>query len=366
MDTSKAIELIEKSEHLGLLLPKDASFDCLAAADVFAGALGKKGKKTGVLGNGALKSAVPYIFKNLGSLDELPREFVVSLDTSRSPISQLRYEKGENRIDIILSPKESSVPNDALSFRNGKAICACIAAIGVVNIEEAAGAVGADPDLLTNTPIINVNNGPTNKNYGEANVTDETKSSVSELVYQLLSSAYGDLFDRDAATLLLAGIVSATGGFRAGSTSADTLLVSSELMRLGADLEEAHELVKERGDVGLAQLLGRASVRSRLDEDQKILWSFLTKEDFEKTGRSPEDISGVLSRLDSEFPRHRISASLWQDPADERIYATLSGERPALEALRSAEGGEFKSPYLKLSSSFASFREAEEKIASLF
>lgn len=366
MDIQKAIELIEKSEHLGLLLPPRASFDCLAAAEVLARALDKKGKKAGIIGKNPVTPPAPDVFRNLNSSSGLPREFIVSLDTSRSPISQLRYEKGENRIDIILSPKESSLLRDSVSFRDGKMLCDCIITIGVENIEEAAETISTDPDLFTATLIINIDNGPANKNYGEANIVDGSRSSVSELIYQFLSSANEGPLERDWATLLLAGIVQKTSGFKTGSTSADTLLASSELMRLGAKLEDAYELTKDAEPLGVAQLIGRASVRSRLDEDQKILWSFLTKEDFEKTGRSPKDISLVLKHLDASFPQHKASASLWQDPADSKVYAALSGERQTLETIQSREGGEFQSPYLRLSQNFDSFREAEDKIAALF
>lgn len=366
MDIQKAIDLIEKSEHIALLMPKDASFDCLAAAEVLARALAKKGKQTGITGKDPTGSPIPEVFRNLNSSSDLPREFIVSLDTGRSPVSQLRYEKSENRIDIILSPKESSVLRDSISFGDGKTICDCIVSINVENIEESAGTINTDPDLFTATPIINIDNGAAKKNYGEANLVDGSRSSVSELIYQFLSAAYESPLDPDSATILLAGIVQKTAGFKTGSTSADTLLASSELMRLGAKMEDAYELTKEAESLGVAQLIGRASVRSRLDENQKILWSFLTKEDFEKTGRSSKDISRVLAHLDSSFPQHAVSASLWQDPADNKVHATLSGERHSLEMIQSRDEGEFQSPYLKLSQTFDSFREAEEKIAALF
>lgn len=365
MDTQKAIELIEKSEHLGLLMPKGASFDCLAAGEVLARALAKKGKQTGVIGKDPAGLPIPEVFQNLNSSSGLPREFIVTLDTTRSPISQLRYEKGETRVDIILSPKESAVLRDSVSFKDGKMLCDCIVAIGVENIEEASEKISGDPDILATTPIVNIDNGAANKNYGEANIVDGGRASVSELVYQFLSSTEENPLDRDSATMLLAGIVQKTAGFKTGSTSADTLLASSELMRLGASLEDAYGLTRESEPLGMAQLTGRASVRSRLDEDKKILWSFLTKEDFDKTGRSPKDVSTVLGRLDSSFPRHNAVAALWQDPVDGGVYATLSGERKILEEIKAREGGEFMSPYLKLSRAFTSFREAEDKVSAL-
>lgn len=48
MDVQKAIELIEKSEHVAIAIPPEADFDLFASAEVIAGVLEEKGKKNRV------------------------------------------------------------------------------------------------------------------------------------------------------------------------------------------------------------------------------------------------------------------------------------------------------------------------------
>jgi nanoRNase/pAp phosphatase (c-di-AMP/oligoRNAs hydrolase) len=343
MDFSKAIELIEKAQHIAILLRPDPDLDCLTSAEVLAKALEAQGKKVGF------------------PASELAYELIVSLDTSVSPVNQLRYEKGENCIDIIFSPKEKSINREAISFREGKVLCDCVFTIGVENTDALDKAT---PELLGEAPIINLDISGHNAQYGEANLVWPEKSSRAEIVYEFLTSLSQEPLSAVLATKLLAAILYKTGQFSA-QVSADTLLVSSELLRLGANLAEARGLAETAKSPSLLQLQGRAMVRSRLDESKGVLWSFMTAEDFEKTGRSSADIPQVLAYIRKEFPAHTLTALLWQQAEGGGIRATLAGDRAVLEALEARGAGKSQSPHLLISSTFESFREAEDIVGSL-
>lgn len=366
MDTSKLLSFFENARHIALLLPEEADFDCLASAEVLVGALQKKGKQVGFLyPYSANKKIRPEIFPQISSSPALPKEFVVSLDTSSSAVAQLRYEKEADRIDIVFSPKDRPLSQNSVSFREGKMLCDAAVAIGVTDVEDLKN---IPPQFPTQTPILNIDNTAENKSYGEVNLVNPEKLSRAEIVYEALAGlASLDTLGKDSATLILAAVLSKTANLASPATAPDTLICASELMRLGAELKSAQELWKDPAlkSPNLVQLLGRASVRSRFDENSGILWSFLTAEDFEKTQRTPQDAGEVLGHLVQEFPPHRIAALLWQNPEDRMIHATLAGERRALEILEEKGSGTFQSPYLLINASFQSFREAEEIVGSL-
>jgi len=366
MDTQKAIDLIEKSEHIALLFPKEPTLDCLASLEVVARLLSEHEKQIGFLmpltSDKALRSP---LFKKITSSIPLPKEFIISLDTSTAPVSQLRYEKLENRIEVIFSPKSISLNPDFVSFKEGRLLCDSAIMLDIPDIDSLGETIDAPPEFFTETPLINIDNNSANKRYGEANLVNPQKSSLAEIVYEFTSVWQPQSLNRESATLLLAGIMDATEIFQGEDTNADNLLVSSELMRLGADLREARELVKEETPLNLLQLSGRASVRSKKDEIHKTLWSFLTAEDFEKTNTSPEDTPQVLAHLEKELPPQETKALLWQDTQEKTIHAILAGDRRTLETIQERQGGEFQSPYLLLSSVFSSFQEAENRISLL-
>ena len=365
METQKAIELLEKSEHLAILLPPKPSTDSLAAAEVLTQVLTSRQKDVGFL-TPVKKEELPRpeLFPKIAEAKSLLREFVISVDTSHSPISQLRYEKGEQKVDVILSPKNSPLKKESVSFKEGGLQCDCAILFGIAN-PEALNVNSVEPEFFTDTPLLNIDFSSENKKYGEVNLLDTEKSSLSELVYALASALDPAPFDADKATLLLAGIIDGTRSFSAPSTNADTLLTASELMRLGAKHALAQEICKETLPLSLAQLFGRAAIRSKVDEDAKIAWSFITSEDYEKTGRSPADIPSTLNSLQKTLPPSRVLVLLSQQPEDKTVSATLAGEHEVLEAIRNRESAEFQSPHLRLNNAFSTFREAEDYLAPL-
>ena len=91
IDSTKAIELIEKSEHIGVLIPKRADADCLASLEVLLRMLETRGKIVGFLES--LEPGAPLasdFFPKIAATSVLPKEFIISLDTTTSPVSQLR------------------------------------------------------------------------------------------------------------------------------------------------------------------------------------------------------------------------------------------------------------------------------------
>ncbi len=364
METSKAIDFLEKGEHIGLLLAPSPTIDILSAAEMLARALAKRKKAVGLFYEIALPPrGIPSIFGALRSAQKLPKEFVVSLDTGKSPASELRYEKSDGRIDVIFSPKGPGILQEHVSFREGKVQCDCIVSLGIPDIESVSGAITDDPDIFTRTPIINIDSSPENKQFGEVNIVDARPHS--EIVYSLITAMEKLPPEEHEATLLLAGILAGTRHLTSPALSPETVLAVSELMRAGADYKEALALSKEKRPLNILQLTGRAHVRSKLDPDEKILWSFLTGEDFEKTNSGIEDSTRVLSALARECPWETITVLLAQDPATNKIHAFLTGDDRVLSEIADSAGGEWKDSLLSLFASFEHFADAEDYVRSL-
>lgn len=365
MDIQKAIDLIEKSEHVALLLPTEPDVDALVSAEVLGRILETAGKEVGVINTpGHVKQPPHRSLKKLAASGMLPKEFVVSLDTSNHPVSQLRYETEENRINVIFSPRTASLKEPLVSFREGRILCDVVFALGIPDIEAANHTDLLGPAFFTETPIINIDVAKENKQYGEVDLVDPEKAANAEIVYELAVALKEEPLEQELATLILAGILQKTNRFTSPETRATTFTSSSELMRLGADLAEAVRIASGEVPLSLLQLAGRSAVRTKADE-RGVLWSFITADDFEKTGRSSRDVSYLVRRMTHEFPLQRIYTLLWQEPRSQTIHATLAGESKPLEALRHQGVGAFQSPHLFIERGFKTFREAEEKISAL-
>lgn len=386
-DLKKAAELIGQSSSFGILLPEQPDFDTLAAAEALMRILTADQKTAGLLSPAGLPARTDKnIFPNLTAPTPLLKEFIISVDTSHAPIGQLRYEKADdlNRIDIILTPKLSALDAEQVSFREGTIKCDCLIAIGIPDIEHISNIGDFPPDFFTENKIIAVDNTDAHARYGEVNIADAVRASRSELIWQI-GACLPAALSPDTATLLLAGILSATDDFASPNATADTFAAAAELMRLGARHIDAQKLASPAAGrknpdmpLGLAQLCARASVRSKHDQENGILWSFLTAEDFIKTNRTSDDIPAVLDSIRLTLPQSAAIALLWQESrhtppeafeneTEDSIRVLIAGDQRILDAISSKESAE---PYgqtngVLLQAKFPSFRDAEEHAHSL-
>jgi len=367
-EKQKAKDLIAKSEHIALLLPQRPGIDCLAAAEAASRVLSGQGKQVGFLPHVALDAPpAPKEFSHILNPRSLTREFIIAVDTIHSPVAELRYEKHPDKIEIILSPKSSPVREEAFSFREGKAQCDCLVAIGVPDAEAVPVAeLGIEPQFFTETPIINIGNSAGHKPYGEANLLPPEETPLSEIAYELVKTIQGGPLDPETATILLTGIMNATDNFRS-PVRVGTHLAAADLLQIGADQARAAALAQGEQPIALLQLAARASVRSKESDGGRALWSFLTGEDFEKTGRSSGDVPYVLELLRRFFTPHPIHVLLWQEPGTPAVQAIIRAPQETLAALAERLPGELRnSPAaLKPDAAFASFQDAEERIAAL-
>lgn len=366
MDFSQAITHIENAKHIGLVLPQNPNHDVMACAEVLVRFLSARRIYTGLIAPADLPSLVRgSAWQALLSLKPLVREFIVSLNTREVPITQLRYENTPNHINIILSPSVHAAAQHHISFQEGNAQCDCIVTIGVDDKPAAALSTSpTDSPLSSDIPVIALAVSKTHKQYGAINFVDPSLTSVAELMYQFLASFPDHTFASEGATLLLSGILDRTDAFSRGVNAA-ALLAGHELIRLGADFEAAYSLSRAHIPRTLVPLLGRALARSRLDTTRSIAWSILTADDFIATRSTARDATYVLDRIKKEFSEMRMSVLLWQDPAAQRIHASLAAPQSFMETIRLRTNAEFNSPHLLLADTYDAFADAETSVSAL-
>ena len=366
MDFSPAIQLIEKAKHIGFVLPVHPDTDALASAEVIVNFLASRNIYVGIitrLDPALLKPDTAFL--NLTALKSLTKEFIISLDTAAAPISQLRYEHIDNRVDIILSPSSHSILQDSTSFRQGNIQCDCIIVLGVDDIKQIDTAIlDANPSFFSEIPIIAMDISQKHTAYGRINLVDPSLSSLSELTYYFLTSFPHYVIPAENATLLLSGILHHTQNFTL-LANANTLLISHELIGLGAKNETAHDISRTSTPFSLMPLIGRALARSRMDDRKEIVWSCITQSDFLTTGHLPKDTIDVLSRMRKEFPHTRACVLLWQYPDSKEIRVSIAADEELLEDLCEKTHGEYKKTHVELADTHDSFLHAEHAVTAL-
>ncbi len=362
----RATTLLERAEYIAIVLPHAADLDVLCAAEAIAQTLEDTGKYIGFVAPpyGNSIAPVPQMLSHIQRSPQMLKEFIISIDTNGSPIGELRYEKREGVLEIMLSPKSSPIQENTVSFSEGRTQCDALIAIGVKSRDSSEFQVAAEAGIPDGCPVINMDTSKENTRYGDANVVDPAAATMSELAYVFAQDVLRRAVAPEVATVLLAGITHQTRRFSA-NTSADTFRTVSELIEKGADLGKTYDVGAPKFSLERLQLFGRAAVRSKTDHSRNILWSFLTAEDFAKTRATPEDIPLAAAHLAEEAPGTSGIVLLWQEAERAPIRGVVSALDMITRALVASGEATLNSTTAKLNRTYTSFQDAETNIAAL-
>lgn len=362
---------IRDSKTIAVVFPDAPSIEVIGSAAAFIKGLKRLGKIVSVF-----RPPLPLLpglapWSGLNDESEILREFIISFDLSRSPVRELKYERDQNRLDIVLSPTGSRIKREDVEFRYGGLSYDLAVTMGVPAIEAASASIALAPEILHEKPVLNIDANPANRGYGEINlIAENSGGSPRPTIPQIVWNLLGELDVRpnapEDATALLSALSASTKNFHPAHAGAEAFLTAGELIKAGADgviarqYSAAHEPLKEK------QLAGRALARSRFDEKNRTLWSVLTREDFAKTSADASGALKALNRLVELVPNAKRSVLLYQPPDAETIanliFLADTGEAAGLdlEPRENGNGRYFASPEL-----YPSFPAAEEGISRL-
>jgi phosphoesterase RecJ-like protein len=123
-------------------------------------------------------------------------------------------------------------------------------------------------------PLVNIDHHVTNLNFGTVNLVDPDASATAEIVLRLLD-ALTISPGAEAATCLLAGIVSDTLGFRTGNTTVEVMEAALRLMKAGASLPYVAYHSLDRRPTAAILLWGTAL--AQLHVEDRLLWTGISQ-----------------------------------------------------------------------------------------
>lgn len=123
----------------------------------------------------------------------------------------------------------------------------------------------------------------TNPGFATIDLIDGDASSTCEMVYRLTELMGGGLSADDAACLY-AGLITDTGRFQYDAATPETLRVGAALREHGFDHARLAQALYEDSTFGWLKLGGILLQRATLEEDLRLVWTWLTRKDLEDTG----------------------------------------------------------------------------------
>lgn len=296
---------IDQAKSILVVFPMDWEADAAAASLALFLTLKKLGKTVEIVAANSRQkqnnlSFLPGHLEIKDKLEHL-RRFIVSLDISKTKVSQIKYIVENNQLNFIISPEDGWFETKDISFKAGEFKYDLIISLGADDLESLGEIYDKNIEFFYKTPIINVSCRAANEEFGQINFVDLNSAAVSESVYRLIKSKDSILLDENIATALLAGIILKTKNFKTGNLTPETLLATSELISLGARREEIISQVYRQRQISDLKLWGKILNNLKLDTDRKLAWSYLKQSDRPEDGHE-STIKDVAEELIANLP----------------------------------------------------------------
>ncbi len=143
--------------------------------------------------------------------------------------------------------------------------------------------------------------------FGTVNIVESSWASTCEIV-AALAQALDWSIDPDAATCLLTGIYTDTGGLLHSNTSARVYRTVADLLRRGARQQAMVAAVFRTAKLSTLRLWGRVLERISLSDDGGAI-AAVTQADFRATGAHPSELTGAIDYVNA-IPGMRFSLIL--------------------------------------------------------
>lgn len=143
-------------------------------------------------------------------------------------------------------------------------------------------------------PDVNIDHHVTNLHFARLNLVAPEFPATSAILAEYLPS-WGFPITTEVAQPLLSGIIADTIGFRTANTTPHTLRLAAALMETGCDMADLYNRALVRRSFAAARYWGIAL--ERLQNQNGIVWTYLTMEDRARAGYSGNDDADLINVL---------------------------------------------------------------------
>jgi len=232
---SRINQVVSQKISGAITLPNNPSIDAVASSTALYLSLLKLNKNISL----SCSNKVDY---NLTGVDKIQKNLSVSGDSlmisfpySDGSIDKIDYRIEGESFNLIITPRQGFSRLDpskvSYSYTGGK--LDFIFVLDSPTLTSLGDLYQNNQNQFQGVEIINIDRHITNSNFGTINYVNKTASSLSEMIFLLIKNLGVEL-DKDIATNLYAGLISATNNFSSYSVNAQTFETAAFLLKAGA------------------------------------------------------------------------------------------------------------------------------------
>ena len=297
-----------------ILLPQNPDGDAIASGWAFYFFLKKKGANPTIAFYDPLNNISRFNFlpkpKNLQKDILGSRDFILSFDTTRNKIIDIKTEEKKDEMLIYITPEYGAIDPRDFSFVPAKFKYDLLICLDSPDKESFGKIFEDNPDIFYEVPVINIDHHSNNDNFGQINIVDLTTSSTAEILYNIFTETKFTLTEK-ISKCLLTGIISATNSFQNNLTTPQALKISSELMSKGANQQEIIRHLYKTQPFNILKLLGKTMSKLKWDNDIKLVWATVDIEDFVQTRTKPNDLPFILDKIQNNYEAGKMFLILY-------------------------------------------------------
>jgi len=345
MDTSPKQQikpLLDQAEQILLLTHSNVDGDALGSVLALYMALTKLGKKVTSVVSGVIPKTYQFL-PQIGVLSEEfkgSRDFIIHISCANAQADKLKYNLEENKVNIVISPKNGSFREEDVTFEYGHPKFDLIFIMDSSNPDQTGPFFRENADLFYEVPIVNIDHHVTNEYFGQVNWVEVTATSTCEIVLSLIEALEGEskqkLMNEDIATCLLNGVISDTGSFQNANTTPKAFSIAAQLLAAGARQQEIVKYLYKTKELSTLKLWGRTLSRINYDPDYRLVWSTIYLKDFEETGAKESEIAGLIDELLTSAPDAEI-IMLLKETSNGIVRGSLRSIRKTMDVAKMSE-----------------------------
>lgn len=256
------------------------------------------------------------IFKGFGDIKKelkITRDFTVSINISDAEIENIKYKVNESYLNFFIRLSQGQLSQEDIQTENTSFDYDLIIVLNTPDLELLGELYKKNPEFFYNTPIVNIDNQPSNDEYGQINLVQITSVSVAELLYCLFTEHNPELIDTEIATCLLGSIIYKTKNFKTFVTP-NILNTTSQLISCGGDKERIIDKFYRSRNLNALKLWGRAlnNLSSLKGIDNKLIWTTLHSQDFRDTETTEKELIELVDEIVVHIPKVNVVAVFYE------------------------------------------------------
>lgn len=209
-DAQVALKAIQQAQKIGLVVSSNTGVDAAASALALYHLLRSLDKKATVVVPGKIPEEVQSLpSSTIIKKDFGPKNLVVTLDTNETPVEKVSYKSEGQKFKLIIHPLQRSFAVKDIHYEYQGLAFDLLIVLGAAKLPDLGDLFEENKDDFEGATVLNIAVNSQNEHFGQINIVDPSKSSVSELIFHQLL-AWELVPSKEVAQCLLSGLASSS------------------------------------------------------------------------------------------------------------------------------------------------------------